>query len=45
VLGIDRSKMRLYDVDVKEQTLVDDGIPVFDKTPAGAGDKFKDFKI
>ena len=45
VIGIDRSKMRLYDVDVKEQTLVDDGIPVFDKTPAGAGDKFKDFKI
>jgi archaellum biogenesis ATPase FlaH len=45
VVGIDRSKMRLYDVDVKEQTLVDDGIPVFDKTPAGAGDKFKDFKI
>ena len=43
VLGIDRSKMRLFDVDVKEQTLVDDGIPVFDKTPSG--DKFKDFKI
>ena len=43
VLGIDRSKMRLYDVDIKEQTLVDDGIPVFDKTPSG--DKFKDFKI
>lgn len=43
VLGIDRSKMRLYDVDVREQTLVDDGIPVFDKTPSG--DKFKDFKI
>jgi len=43
VIGIDRSKMRLYDVDIKEQTLVDDGIPVFDKTPSG--DKFKDFKI
>jgi len=43
VIGIDRSKMRLFDIDVKEQTLVDDGIPVFDKTPSG--DKFKDFKI
>jgi replicative DNA helicase len=43
VVGIDRSKMRLYDVDPVDQTLVDDGIPVFDKTPAG--DKFKDFKI
>jgi archaellum biogenesis ATPase FlaH len=43
VVGIDRSKMRLFDIDVKEQTLVDDGIPVFDKTPSG--DKFKDFKI
>ena len=43
VVGIDRSKMRLFDIDQKEQTLVDDGIPVFDKTPSG--DKFKDFKI
>jgi hypothetical protein len=44
VVGIDRSKMRLYDVnDTDEQSLVDDSIPVFDRTPAG--DKFKDFKI
>jgi hypothetical protein len=35
--------MRLYDVDPVDQNLVDDGIPVFDKTPSG--DKFKDFKI
>jgi len=45
VVGIDRSKMRLYDVDPQDQNLVDDGIPVFDKTPAGAEDKFKGFKI
>jgi len=45
VVGIDRSKMRLYDVEPSDQTLVDDGIPVFDKTPAGAEDKFKGFKI
>ena len=43
VIGIDRSKMRLYDATPQDQTLVDDGIPVFDKTPSG--DKFKDFKI
>jgi replicative DNA helicase len=43
VVGIDRAKMRLYDVDPVDQNLVDDGIPVFDKTPSG--DKFKDFKI
>ena len=42
VIGIDRSKMRLYDVDVKEQTLTDD-TPVVDKT--NAGERFKDFKI
>ena len=45
VVGIDRSKMRLYDVEPSDQTLVDDGIPVFDKTPAGTEDKFKGFKI
>ena len=43
VLGIDRSKMRLYDVGESHQDVIDDGIPVFDKTPSG--DKFKDFKI
>ncbi len=45
VLGIDRSKMRLYDVGESSQDVIDDGIPVFDKTPAGAEDKFKGFKI
>ena len=40
VVGIDRSKMRLYDVDQSEQTLVqEDDIPVFDNTPTG--DKLK----
>ena len=43
VVGIDRAKMRLYDVEPEEQTLVDDGIPVFDKTPSS--EKFKDFKL
>jgi hypothetical protein len=43
VIGIDRSKMRWYDVDAADQNLLSDDIPVFDKTPAG--DKFKDFKI
>jgi hypothetical protein len=43
VLGIDRSKMRLYDVGEGHQDVIDDGVPVFDKTPSG--DKFKDFKI
>ena len=46
VLGIDRSKMRLYDVENKEQVdLVDSGQddePVFDKGKFGA--KFKDHK-
>ncbi len=42
VIGIDRSKMRLYDVDMEEQTLTDD-TPVFDKTPTG--ERFQDFKL
>ena len=51
VLGIDRAKMRLYDVEIKEQEdLVDTGQePVFDKTSFGNKyDKFsaiKDFKV
>ena len=52
VLGIDRSKMRLYDCEQKEQEdLVDSGQdePVFDKTDFGGKyDKFaaiKDFKV
>jgi replicative DNA helicase len=42
VVGIDRSKMRLYDVEESEQTLTDD-TPVFDKTEVGK--RFDDFKL
>ena len=42
VLGIDRSKMRLFDVNPDEQTLVDD-TPAFDKSEMN--DRFKDFKL
>ena len=42
VVGVDRSKMRLYDVEENQQTLTDD-TPVFDKTPTG--ERFKDFKL
>ena len=42
VIGVDRSKMRLYDVEENQQTLTDD-TPVFDKTPTGQ--RFKDFKL
>ena len=46
VLGIDRAKMRLYDVDMKEQNLVDSGddAPTFDKTSFGEK-SFEDFKV
>tara|TARA_B100001248_G_scaffold9854_1_gene6487 strand:+ start:8043 stop:9410 length:1368 start_codon:yes stop_codon:yes gene_type:complete len=42
VVGVDRSKMRLYDVEENQQTLSDD-TPVFDKTETGK--RFKDFKL
>ena len=43
VIGIDRSKMLLYDVEMKEQDdLVDNASTVFDKTSFGV--KFKDNK-
>ena len=42
VVGVDRSKMRLFDVEDNQQTLVDD-TPVFDKTDTGK--RFKDFKL
>ena len=42
VVGVDRSKMRLYDVEEGEQTLTDD-TPVFDKTTTGK--RFADFKL
>ena len=45
VVGIDRSKMRLYDVDPNEQTLMDD-TPVFDKSETHQQmSKFKDWNI
>ena len=47
VVGIDRSKMRLYDVEETQQTLVDD-TPVFDNSASGnriSSEKFGDFKI
>lgn len=45
VIGVDRSKMRLFDVDPNEQTLTDD-TPVFDKSDMQDQlSKFKDFKI
>jgi len=45
VIGVDRSKMRLFDVSEDQQTLIDD-TPVFDKTPQGEDlEKFKDFKL
>ena len=45
VIGVDRSKMRLYDVDESEQDLTDD-TPVFEKTQAYEEmSKFKDFKL
>ena len=47
VIGVDRSKMRLYDVEETQQNLVDD-TPVFDKTNSGerlSQEKFGDFKL
>ena len=46
IVGIDRSKMRLYDVDNTNAGLVDD-TPVFDKTAIqnAENDKFKEFKF
>jgi archaellum biogenesis ATPase FlaH len=43
VIGVDRSKMKLYDLDESEQTLVDDDIPVFDKS--ASGEKLKNIKV
>jgi replicative DNA helicase len=42
VIGVDRSKMRLSDVNISEQTLVND-TPAFDK--GNVSERFKDFKI
>jgi len=42
VLGIDRSRMRLYDVDNAEEGVIDD-TPAFDKSQVN--ERFKDFKM
>ena len=42
VVGVDRAKMRLYDVDTNEQTLTDD-TPVFDNSTMS--ERFKEFNI
>ena len=45
VIGVDRSKMRLFDAHEGEQTLIDD-TPVFDKTNNGINaKKFEGFKL
>ena len=47
VIGVDRAKMRLYDVEETQQNLMDD-TPVFDKTNSGerlSQEKFGDFKL
>ena len=47
IVGIDRAKMRLYDVEQKAQVdLVDSGqqdVPAFDKATGGRMSKKKDF--
>lgn len=46
VIGVDRSKMRLYDAEQIAQDDIADSGPVFDKTPAAGvefNSKFKDF--
>jgi replicative DNA helicase len=49
VIGVDRSKMRLYDVDESEQTLTQDqDTPVFDNSNSGEkikSERFEGFKI
>jgi len=44
VLGIDRAKMRLFDVEESEQTLVDD-TPVFDNSATGKTMNTADWKL
>ena len=42
VIGVDRSKMKLFDIDESQQTLTDD-TPVFEKTEIN--ERFKEFKL
>jgi archaellum biogenesis ATPase FlaH len=47
VLGVDRSKMKLFDLEESAQTDIQDDKPVFDKTPSGDKfdkEKFKGFR-
>jgi archaellum biogenesis ATPase FlaH len=44
VIGVDRSKMRLYDVEENQQTLTDD-TPLFDKSQNVKRSKFEGFKL
>ena len=46
IVGVDRSKMRLYDIEENKQTLTDD-TPVFDKAPNGQKftESVKEWKI
>lgn len=47
VVGVDRSKMRLYDAEESDQTLMDD-TPVFDKSTSAeriSAEKFEGFKL
>ena len=47
VIGVDRSKMRLYDVD-QSSSVPEDDVPVFDNTDTGrklSNDKFRNFKL
>jgi hypothetical protein len=39
VVGVDRSKMKLYDVDQSEQNLIDEDKPLMDKTTFGSQDE------
>lgn len=48
VIGVDRSKMRLYDVDETEQNLMKDDTPIFDKSLSAekiSAEKFREFKL
>jgi len=44
VIGVDRSKMRLYDVEETQQTLTDD-TPLFDRSQEAKRSKFESFKL
>ncbi len=44
MIGVDRSKMRLYDVEESQQESLVDDTPVLD-SKKGVPDKFKDFKL